>query len=177
VNGADVNKSDNSGWTPLCSAADRGYLEIVKLLIENGGDINKSNNDGFTPLYSAAYKGHLEIVRLLIKNDADINQPSFRGDTAMDVTTNQQIKQLFQVLKQPWTANTHQYFPLKTQKQISTLMKLTFRNCQIGRLPKEILLYICQYVAFSGMISEIPQTDKKKTAKKKPAKKKQKKKL
>ena len=69
----------NDGWTPLYSAANKGYLEIVKLLIENGADINKSNNDGWTPLYSAADKGHLEVVKLLIENGADINKSNNNG--------------------------------------------------------------------------------------------------
>jgi ankyrin repeat protein len=65
--GVDINKSDNHGWTPLHISCENGYLEIVKLLIENGVDINKFDNDGWTSLHTSCENGHLEIVKLLIK--------------------------------------------------------------------------------------------------------------
>ena len=65
--GADVNKADIDGWTPLLVASDKGRTEIVKLLIEKGADVNKPENIlGMTPLNWAAYRGHKEIVKLLI---------------------------------------------------------------------------------------------------------------
>jgi len=50
-----------------------GYLEIVKLLLENSANINKKNNNGMNSLIYAFMYGNLEIVKLLIKNGADIN--------------------------------------------------------------------------------------------------------
>jgi len=70
-NGADINKSDNYGQTPLFIACQNGYLEIVKLLIENGADINKSNNNGKTPLFIAREYQRFEITAVLIENGVD----------------------------------------------------------------------------------------------------------
>jgi hypothetical protein len=53
--------------TPLSFAADRGHMEIVKLLLERGADV--AAQDTFyqmTPLSSACMKGHVEIVKLLL---------------------------------------------------------------------------------------------------------------
>jgi Ankyrin repeats (3 copies) len=53
--------------TPLSFAADRGHLEMVKLLLERGADVNA--RDSFykmTPLSAAAMKGNADIVRLLL---------------------------------------------------------------------------------------------------------------
>lgn len=42
--GADPNKADYSGRTPLLIAASKGYMECVKLLLENNADANKAGN-------------------------------------------------------------------------------------------------------------------------------------
>lgn len=67
-----VNAKDEFGLTPLHYAARNGYLNIVKLLIENGADINAKDDFGSTILCAAAWGGHLEIVKLLIENGADV---------------------------------------------------------------------------------------------------------
>jgi uncharacterized protein len=52
-------------------AAHKGYLEIVKVLIEHGASVDGSRtNDGITPLLIAAQEGHLEIMKVLIEHDA-----------------------------------------------------------------------------------------------------------
>ena len=35
--GADMNIRDNSGWTPLMTAADEGHLDVVRYLAEEAG--------------------------------------------------------------------------------------------------------------------------------------------
>jgi protein phosphatase 1 regulatory subunit 12A len=44
--GADVNKGDNEGWTPLHATASCGFLYIAKYLIEKGANVAAVNNDG-----------------------------------------------------------------------------------------------------------------------------------
>jgi predicted regulator of amino acid metabolism with ACT domain len=72
--GADVNRVDKYGNTPLSWAAYEGYEEIVKLLLSAGADVNLADKVGQTPFWIAADKGHLEIARLLIANGAEITQ-------------------------------------------------------------------------------------------------------
>jgi len=54
--------------TPLRNAAGRGYIEIVKFLLEHGADPNLPE-EGIAPhghaLYSAVYNGHYEVAKLL----------------------------------------------------------------------------------------------------------------
>jgi ankyrin repeat protein len=53
--------------TALSFAADRGDVEIVKLLLERGADVNaKDTFYGATPLTWAASNGHVEVARLLL---------------------------------------------------------------------------------------------------------------
>ena len=43
--GADVNKPDNQGWTPLQSAARQRHDKMIKLLIDLGADVNARRPD------------------------------------------------------------------------------------------------------------------------------------
>jgi ankyrin repeat protein len=42
--GALIDKSTTNGITPLVVAAQKGYLEIVKVLVEHGASIDKSTS-------------------------------------------------------------------------------------------------------------------------------------
>jgi PBP1b-binding outer membrane lipoprotein LpoB len=66
--GADVNSKDESGSTPLHSAAISGHKEIAELLIAKGADVNARNNDGETPLDWAIEENHTETADLLRKH-------------------------------------------------------------------------------------------------------------
>ncbi len=48
----------------------RGFLEVVKILLENGAKTDVTDNFGHTALYYAAKNGQLEVVRLLLDKDA-----------------------------------------------------------------------------------------------------------
>ncbi|CAI9105335.1 OLC1v1004232C1 [Oldenlandia corymbosa var. corymbosa] len=76
-NGADLNKSDSDGITPLHSAVKKvrlfvGSTELVKLLISKGADISASSIFG-TPLHIAAHCGRLEVLEYLLELKADPN--------------------------------------------------------------------------------------------------------
>lgn len=48
--GADVNASDDHGWTPLLRALKNGFEAIARHLIDNGADVNASNRYGWTKM-------------------------------------------------------------------------------------------------------------------------------
>jgi hypothetical protein len=57
--------------TALSFAADRGQVEIVKLLIDRGADVNaKDSFYAVTPLVWAANNGHVEVARILLSRGA-----------------------------------------------------------------------------------------------------------
>lgn len=43
--GADINATDNYGWTALMSAAKNGYNKYVSILLEWGADIPEDKSD------------------------------------------------------------------------------------------------------------------------------------
>lgn len=58
---------------PLISAAEKGHLEICKLLIERGADIDATNwEDPLSALWYATLNGHLDCCRLLIEKGASV---------------------------------------------------------------------------------------------------------
>lgn len=61
----------------LALAAQFGYTEIVRLLLEAGEDPRRFNPTGFhahsTPLHQAAFSGHEQTVRLLVAGGADVH--------------------------------------------------------------------------------------------------------
>lgn len=64
--GADVNKKNNVGTTPLIEAAIRGETECAKLLIDACADLSLRDNKGFTALELARKHGAGEdMVKLL----------------------------------------------------------------------------------------------------------------
>jgi ankyrin repeat protein len=61
--GADKDRAENSGATPLYVAAYSGHLDVVRHLVEVGADKDHPQNSGETPLYIAAQNGHVDVVR------------------------------------------------------------------------------------------------------------------
>ncbi|MGC9385274.1 MAG: ankyrin repeat domain-containing protein, partial [Kosmotogaceae bacterium] len=86
--GADVNLSRAysllpflpklSKKSPISIAAQRGYLEIIKLLLDRGCNPNVYIDRGSnTPLGFAAENGHLDVMMALLEGGAD---PSYQGE-------------------------------------------------------------------------------------------------
>jgi len=50
--GADINKEDNCGRTPLFWACRNGNEKIFNYLLEHGADINKESEFFITPLFN-----------------------------------------------------------------------------------------------------------------------------
>ena len=98
--GADVNKDDEDGETPLVVASRLGHTETVKLLIEKGADVNKADEDGSTPLHLAVYPGRTEIVKLLIAAGADVNKAAWNGSTPLLVASYNGHTEIVELLKQ-----------------------------------------------------------------------------
>ncbi len=85
--GADLEKSDESGSTPLMTASSRS-IEIVQMLLDRGADINGRGTgfkDGWTPFMEAAAAGNADTMKLLLDRGADIEAQTAEGSTALTI--------------------------------------------------------------------------------------------
>ena len=64
--GADIEKKDSYGRTPLLLACTVGYLDIVKMLIQAGAELRLARTKVDTCLIVASHRGHTETVRYLV---------------------------------------------------------------------------------------------------------------
>lgn len=85
--GESINKLVRGGLNnpraPLHIAADKGYVEISKLLIERKANVNIVDVEKKTPLHLATFNGHQEIMELLINNKANLNSMDIKGSTPL----------------------------------------------------------------------------------------------
>ncbi len=63
--GADVNATQQGGWTPLQAAAMHNKLEMVRSLLAAGAEVAQQADDGKTAIGLAEAGGHDEMVKLL----------------------------------------------------------------------------------------------------------------
>lgn len=70
--GANINATDDQGWTPLSNAVNRDRVEITQLLVDHGAKVNFKDTREFTPVAQAAAAGNVEIVKTLAKAGADL---------------------------------------------------------------------------------------------------------
>ena len=81
--GADPNKKNFTGFTPMHWAAYSGRTETLNLLSSNGAEIDARSQDGQTPLHVAASRGHLQFIKQIVEMGADVNAVTSDGWTAM----------------------------------------------------------------------------------------------
>jgi ankyrin repeat protein len=68
--GADVDRRNDKGQTPLGGVAFKGYLKLAELLLWHGADIHSDNGGGLTPIMFASMFGRTAMVALLKQHGA-----------------------------------------------------------------------------------------------------------
>jgi Ankyrin repeats (many copies) len=81
--GADLNATNDNGWTPLHWASKEGHEGIVAKLIAAGANVNARNVNDKTPLHLASYEGREGIVATLIAAGANVNAADKNGKTPL----------------------------------------------------------------------------------------------
>jgi len=87
---------DPQGLTLLHWAADRGQVEMARLLLERDDKLlDLQDSEGQTALHYAASCGHLDMVRLLLSSGADREVADEEGATACNQETEEAVRRLF----------------------------------------------------------------------------------
>lgn len=83
-NGADINKKNKSGRTPLIQhSLAYENQDHVKFLLEKGAYINAQDNEGVTTLMFAVQTDKTKIIDICLSEKADINIKDNEGKTAL----------------------------------------------------------------------------------------------
>ena len=86
------------GAQPIHVASRDGFLDIVKLLVENGANINETNCVGRTPIYVASMRGNFEIVQFLVENKCNVNAKDKDGINATNLAKIIERKDIYDYL-------------------------------------------------------------------------------
>ena len=83
--GADVNKLDNLGTSPLMTAARAGCMQMLQLLVAHGANVNLSDSGGSTPLEGAVVRNRAAAVRFLLAHGASLEKGAPHGSTLLSL--------------------------------------------------------------------------------------------
>lgn len=78
-NKANINYSDDDGFTPLNIAIESGDMELTKFLITNGANVNSLMQDGVSLIGYAIAQNNMDLLQILIENGANVNNTN--GDS------------------------------------------------------------------------------------------------
>jgi len=78
-----INAADESGFTPLFYATNRGRLSILKKLIEHGAEVNCQDRLGNAPIMGALAFGYIDILNELINAGAALDLKNNKGRTPL----------------------------------------------------------------------------------------------
>ena len=67
----------------LLEATLKGYLDVVKKVLENGVDSNTKDKNGNSPLHLAASKSNVEIIKELLKRGANVHATNDNVETPL----------------------------------------------------------------------------------------------
>ncbi|XP_058250491.1 ankyrin-2b isoform X21 [Hemibagrus wyckioides] len=78
-----VNRTTESGFTPLHIAAHYGNVNVATLLLNRGAAVDFTARNGITPLHVASKRGNTNMVRLLLDRGAKIDAKTRDGLTPL----------------------------------------------------------------------------------------------
>ena len=64
---ADVNSTDNTGFTSLMGASQNGHSETVEALLQHGAEPNLVDSNGYSALVHASLHGCFQVVGALVE--------------------------------------------------------------------------------------------------------------
>ena len=82
-----LRSSGRNGDRPIHIAAEKGRLDVIKLLLKRRARIEVRDTKARSPLHLAALHGRLEIVKFLISTDANIDAMGNFSETPLHLAS------------------------------------------------------------------------------------------
>ncbi|XP_056595505.1 protein phosphatase 1 regulatory subunit 12A [Triplophysa dalaica] len=89
----------NTQATALHVAAAKGYIEVLKVLLQCLVDVHSRDSDGWTPLHAAAHWGQEEACNVLVEHMCDMSAVNIVGQTPLDVADENLVEVLEELQK------------------------------------------------------------------------------
>lgn len=89
---ADVGAAAMDDMGAIHFAAQKGHLEVVRILVASGVPVKSINRKGMTALHYAAQGSHKELAKYLIKKGSNVNAKNKAGKTPVDLATNEEVR-------------------------------------------------------------------------------------
>ncbi|XP_043980483.1 protein phosphatase 1 regulatory subunit 12A isoform X4 [Gambusia affinis] len=97
--GGSLMPHPNTKATALHVAAAKGYIEVLKVLLQCRVDVDCRDIDGWTPLHAAAHWGQEEVCTLLADHMCDMAAVNNVGQTPLDVADENLVDTLEELQK------------------------------------------------------------------------------
>ncbi|KAL7401775.1 hypothetical protein ABVT39_004591 [Epinephelus coioides] len=97
--GGTLTPHPNTKATALHVAAAKGYIEVLKVLLQCGVDVDSRDIDGWTPLHAGAHWGQEEACSLLADHMCDMGAVNNVGQTPLDVADENLVDTLEELQK------------------------------------------------------------------------------
>ncbi|KAM9753174.1 protein phosphatase 1 regulatory subunit 12A isoform 2-T2 [Menidia menidia] len=134
--GGTLTPHPNTKATALHVAAAKGYIEVLKVLLQCGVDVDGTDSDGWTPLHAAAHWGQEEVCTLLADSMCDMAAVNNVGQTPLDVADENLVDALEELQKKQNALRSEkekQTPVIETSPQIS-IVPVRTRRTSISRM-------------------------------------------
>src|ERR1017187_9969496 len=138
-----INAPDQKGETLLESAAAKGKLAVVNVLLENGAAVDGLQQPGLTPLHYAAANGHKAIVDLLLSKGAKPDAQNQSGLTPLHLAARKGYETVAKALLAAGA-------PVNAQTKSSSSSDTEDLQYQIGS--SQTPLHLAANAGYSGMV-------------------------
>lgn len=89
---ADVGAAAMDDMGAIHFAAQKGHLEVVRILVTSGVPVKSTNRKGMTALHYAAQGSHKELAKYLIKKGSNVNAKNKAGKTPVDLASSEEVR-------------------------------------------------------------------------------------
>jgi len=151
--GADSSAaSKKGGQTPLMVAAQAGFSEIAKLLLQEGGALaDQMNSNNATALFYASGMGHAETVFALLDSGADADLLDASGASALMAAVGGGHKAVAKVLLGKGKATvSYIYHQFSFENRHFSIENRHFRDHNLRSTRHPTIVCLCWQVDLSG---------------------------